>query len=172
MATPGARSHSRGPPEPYFFRVDRSGSVRRILVVAGLLVTVGASLIGGHLVTRLGIDLGHTVSLIGGLIVVSGLILGFGGMALLVFENVYVLIEDEGLLCHENGKETKIPWSELERVEIDKVPGFLRFVRKEGAPVRWFMGSSARDVREKVEESRRKALHGLFRSPRSTPPRV
>jgi hypothetical protein len=160
MATPGVD----------FFRVDRSGTVRRLLVIAGLLVTVGASLIGGHLVTRLGIDLGHAISLIGGLIVVSGLILGFGGMAMLVFENVYVLIEEQGVLCHENGKETKIPWSELEGVELDDVPGFLVFARRPGSRVRWFMGRNAKEVKAKVDEARRKALHGLLRSS-SNPPR-
>jgi hypothetical protein len=147
-----------------FFRIDRSGSVRRLLVVAGVLVTVGASTIGAHLVSRLGPDLGHTISLIGGLTVAVGLIVGFGAMAMILFENVYLLIVEDGVLCHENGKETKIAWTDLERVTVDAVDaGFLVFDRRSGGPLRWFAGKSAPDVCGHVEEARRKALHGLLR---------
>jgi hypothetical protein len=147
-----------------FFRVDRSGSVRRLLAGAGVLVTVGASLIGGHLVHRLGEDTGHGVSLTGGLIVLVGLILGFGGMAMLLFENVYLLIEPDGLVCHENGKETRIPWADLDAVRLEGNSGFVVLARRDGAPLRWFAGKSAKDVSLRVEEAKRKALHGLLRA--------
>jgi len=146
-----------------FFRVDRSGATKRLLAVAGLLVLVGMTTIGAHLVRRLPADLAHTVTLAGGLTLASGLILGFGAMAMLLFENVYLLIREEGLLLHENGKEISIPWSDLESTELDREPGFLRFSRAGGEPVRWFAGNVAKDVHAKIEAARRKALHGLLR---------
>jgi len=147
-----------------FFRVDRSGPTKRLLVVAGFFVTVGATAIGAHLVHRIGPDLGHLLSLAGGLTVIVGLILGFGAMAMLVFENVYVLIREDGVLCHENGKETTIAWGELEKVELDGSTGFIVLHRAEEASVRWFAGQNARELHARIDDARRKALHGLFRS--------
>ena len=147
-----------------FFRVDRSGATKRLLVVAGVLVTVGATLIGAHLVSRLASDVGHLVSLVGGLLVIAGLILGFGAMAMLLFENVYLLIQEEGLLLHDNGKETKIEWGDLEETALDDAPGVLVLRRKGAPPVRWFTGTNVRDVRQRIDDARRKALHGLYRS--------
>lgn len=147
-----------------FFRVDRSGATKRLLIVAGVLVTVGATSIGAHLVSRLSPDVGHVISLLGGLVVISGLILGFGAMAMLLFENVYLLIREEGLLLHENGKETTVDWADLESATLDGTAGFVVFVRKDGEPVRWFAGTNAKDVKTRVEDARRKALHGLLRS--------
>jgi hypothetical protein len=145
-----------------FFRVDRSGSVKRLLAVAGILVTTGATAIGAHLVHRLEADTGHLVSLVGGLTVAFGLILGFGAMAMILFENVYLLITDDGVVCHENGKETKLAWSEIEDVRLEAKLGVLVFARRAGPAVRWFAGNSAASVHAKVEEARRKALHGLL----------
>jgi hypothetical protein len=149
-----------------FFRVDRSGSVRRLLITAGTLVAIGASLIGGHLVHRLGPELGRLISLGGGLTVAFGLILGFGAMAMLLFENVYLLIVEDGVLCHENGKETKIAWGDLDAVKLDEEAGFVVFQRREAGPIRWFAGKTAEDVRTRIEDAKRKALHGLLRASR------
>ena len=148
-----------------FFRVDRSGATRRLLVVAGVLVTVGATTIGAHLVSRLGPDTGHLVSLVGGTMVISGLVLGFGAMAMLLFENVYLLIREDGVLLHENGKETTIGWGDLERATLDGgSTGFLVLQRRDAQPVRWFAGTNVKAVHQRIEEARRKALHGLLRS--------
>ncbi|MBX3204163.1 MAG: hypothetical protein KF764_03790 [Labilithrix sp.] len=147
-----------------FFRVDRSGATRRLLVVAGVLVAIGATSIGAHLVRRIEPDVGHVVSLVGGLLVIAGLILGFGAMAMLVFENVYLLVREDDVLCHENGKETAIAWADLETVSADGTTGFVVFARRGGEPVRWFAGKNAKDVAGRLEAARRKAIHGLLRS--------
>jgi len=147
-----------------FFRVDRSGATKRLLIVAGVLVTMGATTIGAHLVSRIEADVGHLISLLGGLLVISGLILGFGAMAMLLFENVYLLIREDGVLCHENGKETTIGWGDLEQVSVDGTTGFIVFERRGAAAVRWFAGKNAKEVHGRLEDARRKALHGLLRS--------
>jgi hypothetical protein len=144
-----------------FFRIDRSGPTKRLLALAGLLVTAGATAIGAHLVSRLAPDVGHFVSLGGGLTVVVGLILGFGAMAMLVFENVYLLLREEGVVCHDNGKETTIPWSELESVRLDE--GYVVLERKGGEALRWFAGKAAKQIHGCIEEAKRKALHGLLK---------
>lgn len=146
-----------------FFRVDRSGATRRLLIVAGGLVSAGATTIGAHLVSNFTPSVGRALSLLGGLVTVTGLILGFGAMAMLLFENVYLLIQEDGLLLHENGKETTVPWPDLEDTALDGKTGFVVFRRKDGEPLRWFAGESAKDVRLRVEDAKRKALHGLLK---------
>lgn len=147
-----------------FFRVDRSSTTRRLLIVAGGLVTAGATGVSAHLVSNLTQSVGHTISLVSGVVTLAGLILGFGGLAMLLFENVYLLIQTEGLLFHDNGKETSVPWPELEAAVVDaERPDFIVFQRKDGSPLRWFAGGAAKDIHAKVEDAKRKALHGLLR---------
>ncbi len=147
-----------------FFRVDRSGATRRLLVIAGVLVAIGATSIGAHLVSRLSPETAHLVSLGGGLVVIVGLILGFGAMAMLLFENVYLLIRQDDVLCHENGKETVLPWSEIDKVTVEADTGALVFERVGASPFRWFAGKNAKDVCSRIEDARRKALHGLLKT--------
>jgi hypothetical protein len=134
-----------------------------MLTIAVLLIAVGAFFIGGHLVSRIAPDLAHVVSLAGGLTVAVGLILGFGAMAMILLENVYLLISADGLVCHDNGKETKIPWADLSAVTLDTAKGFVVLERRDAQALRWFAGKGAKDVGARVEEARRKALHGLLR---------
>jgi hypothetical protein len=145
-----------------FFRVDRSGPTKRLLVVAGLLVAVGASAIGAHLMHRLESGVGHLISLGGGLTMLTGLVVGFGAMAMMLFENVYLQIRDEALVLHENGKETIIPWAEVEAVDVDG--RYLVIARSDGEAVRWFAGEAAKDVWGRVDDARRKAAHGLLKT--------
>lgn len=147
-----------------FFRVDRSTTTKRLLVVAAILVSIGATSIGAHLIRRLGPSVARLLSLGGGLMVAFGLIVGFGAMAMLVFENVYVLLREDGVLCHDNGAETIIPWAELERVTREGETGFLVLQRVDAPPFRWFAGENADELRRRIDEAKRKALHGLFRS--------
>lgn len=144
-----------------FFRVDRARSVRRLLTVAITLVLVGSTSIGAHLVSRVDEHLAHLISLVGGTMLLGGLVLGFGAMAMLLFENVYLIIQEAGLLLHDNGKETTIPWPDLEAVRVDA--GYVVLERKEAEAIRWFAGKTAKDVSAKVDDARRKALHGLLK---------
>lgn len=144
-----------------FFRVDRSGATRRLLLIAGVLVAVGVTSMGAHLVHRLPPDTRRLVTLAGGGMTLMGLILGFGAMAMLLFENVYLLIREDGVLCHENGKDTVIAWEELAQATLEDGTGYVVLERKGSDPVRWFAGENARVLRERVEDARRKALHGL-----------
>lgn len=146
-----------------FFRVDRARAVRRLLSVAAVLVTVGATTIGAHLVQRLSVHTGRLLSLVGGAITLSGLVLGFGSLAMLLFENVYILFTEEALVLHENGKETKIAWDDLSAVKVGEEKGFLLIERSTGS-LPWFVGAPAAEIATKITEARRKALLGLLRS--------
>lgn len=144
-----------------FFRIDRSGSTRRLLIAGVVLVTGGASAVGAHLVNRLPADVSHLVSLAGGLSMAAGLVLTFGALAMILFENVYLAIHDDHLLLHDNGRETKIPWDELAGAEAKK--GFVELRREGQAVLRWPAGRTAANVAERIAEAKRKGAHGLLR---------
>jgi hypothetical protein len=131
------------------------------LVVAGVLVTLGASTVGAHLMHRLGSS-GAVVSLAGGAVLLAGLVLGFGTMAQMLFEDVYLKIEEAGLLVHENGRETRIAWESLERVDGRGDDGLVVIQPAGTDPMRFFAGKTAGDVAAKIEEAKRKAAHGLL----------
>ena len=65
------------------------------------MVTGGASAVGAHLVGRLATDVSHLVSLAGGVSLAAGLVLTFGALAMVLFENVYLAIHEDHLLVHE-----------------------------------------------------------------------
>lgn len=147
-----------------FFRVDRMGATRRLLVTAVLLVTGGATAVGAHLVRRLPADMSHLVSLVGGVAMIGGLCLAFGALAMMLFENVYMTIRDDGLLVHDNGRETNIAWDDLTKVVVDAPKGIVELRRSEKDPVRWYAGKAAKDVGARIEEAKRKAAHGLLKT--------
>jgi len=146
-----------------FFRVDRSGPTRRLLVVGGILVSCGASTVGAHLMHRLPESTGHLVSLAGGICMIGGLVLAFGSLAMMLFENVYLAVREDGVLLHDNGKETCIAWDDLAAVAIDDDRAFLSLRRVAGEPVRWYAGSSTETIVTRVTDAKRKAAHGLLR---------
>ena len=46
---------------------------------------------------------------------------------MLLFENVYLVIGQTELLLHDNGKETRIEWDDLESIALDEARGVLEF---------------------------------------------
>lgn len=150
-----------------FFRVDRSGTTTKLLVSGVVLVTTGASAIGAHLMHRLPDSVSHLVSLTGAIAAIGGLVTAFGALAMMLFENVYMTIREDGLLIHDNGKETTVPWDELEEVVVLAPQGLVELRRGEKEPLRWHAGSAAKDVGGRIDEARRKAAHGLIIRPRS-----
>jgi hypothetical protein len=145
-----------------FFRVDRSRSTKRLLIVAAAMISFGALSLGAHLVHRLTPTQGNMISVGGGVVTLLGLIVGFGTMATMLFEDIYLAIRDDALLVHDNGKETAVKWDRLEGVDVDASRGLLT-VRCAGEdPLAFHAGASASDVARRIEDAKRKAAHGLL----------
>ena len=147
-----------------FFRIDRSAATTRVLLMGGVLVTCGATAVGAHLVRRLPDGVSRLVSLIGAAGVLGGLVLAFGSLAMMMFENIYLAIRDEGLLVHEDGKETTIAWEELSAVVVDAKSGLVALHRQDKETMQWHAGKTAKLVATRIEEAKRKAAHGLLRT--------
>lgn len=131
-------------------------------MVAAFMVASGAMGVGAHLVRRVPVGLRPTVSIVGGVVMLAGLVIAFGSMALMLFEDVYLSIRVDGLLLHENGRETLLPWDDLTQVAV--LPNGVLELRREGKDaLRWFAGTSVDEVAARVQQARRKAAHGLLR---------
>lgn len=143
-----------------FFRLDRGRPTKRLLTLAGLFVATGGTVVGAHLMHRLSSSDGALLSLAGGITLMIGLLVGFGTMAMFLFENIWVALRDEGLVLHDNGEETVIAWADLGDVTIDE-GGVLVLGRAEKEAVRWYAGGSAKTIAARIDEARRRGKHGL-----------
>lgn len=154
MATPGVD----------FFRVDRSDRTRFFLALAAVMIAGGASAVGAHLMHRFTPHAGHAISIAGGVVMLSGLVLGFGTMATMLFEDVYLVIRDSGLLVHDNGKDVEVAWDELAAVDLDLERGQVALRRTGGDSFVFHGGRSAAGIAARIEDAKRKATHGLLRT--------
>jgi len=139
-------------------------------VFGTIMVALGVSSVGAHLIKRLPESASHTISLVGGATMLVGLVMAFGALAMMLFENVYIAIENERLLFHDNGKEMAVKWDVLEGIEVESKTGILVVKRTEGAALRWYAGKPAADIAGKVREAKRKAMHGLLKTTSTPPP--
>ena len=90
--------------------------------------------------------------------------MAFGALAMMLFENIYLSIRADGLLLHENGRETTVLWDDLTKVVADP-KGFIELGRSGNAEaLRWFAGKGAKDMAVRIEEAKRKAAHGLLKT--------
>lgn len=108
---------------------------------------------------------GHLVSLAGSVVMLAGLFLGFGTMARMLFEDVYLAIREGGLLVHENGTDLEVSWDDLAGVDVDLDRGQLAVCKKSGERLVFHGGQSAPDIAARIEEAKRKAAYGLLRAP-------
>ena len=138
-----------------FFRVDRSRPTRRVLAFGVTMVAMGGGMIGTHLMHRLSDRVGHWVTVGGGMMLLAGLVMGFGTLAAMLFENVYVSLEDKRVLLHENGREAEIAWDDVESAVANE--GIV-VVKKKAADTElvFHAGRAATDIAAKIEEKRRK----------------
>lgn len=137
-----------------FFRVDRSRPTVRVLLFGAALVTTGAGMIGSHLMHRVADPIGHWVTVVGGMLLLGGLVTGFGTLAAMLFENVYVKLEEKHVLLHENGREETIGWGDVTSARAES--GMVT-VTGRSAEIHFHAGRAAADIAAKIEEKRRKA---------------
>lgn len=125
-----------------------------------MLTGIGGTVVGAHLVHRLDSGKGALLSLAGGLTLMAGLLVGFGTLAKLVFEDTWLAIRQEGVVLHDDDAEILVSWDELGEVIVEPA-GYLVFGRAGADPVRWYAGGVAADIAARIAEARRKAAHGL-----------
>jgi hypothetical protein len=141
-----------------WFRLDRAGGTRWLLGTGALGVFVGAGLLGGAFLTHSSEGI-RLVSLAGAALLLFGLFVAFGGMALLLANDDYLAVRADGILLHRASADVLVGWDSLTRVRVEDRAIVLD--GGEGAtPVRIeerYTGATRGELAAHLESLRRKA---------------
>ena len=143
-----------------FFRADLGpAAVRRILMPAALLVALGAPMVCfGVVLRRVSITFMGTVSMM------TGLLLGFIGLSRLLREDRYIGIRGDALVLHlTGGPPLVLAWEDIERITAEA--GALVVVHRAGEELRYagtFSKRKTQAVAVQLDEFRRKAAFHLL----------
>ena len=146
-----------------FFRVDQSKAVRRFLIPAVLLLTVGPPLILFSATMKQ--IRGHGVlGFIGAALMMCGLVTGFGGIATLIFDDRYLAVTERGLVIHLGQDDTFHAWEDL--VAIRAAGDALVLEQKSGPPISVpFPSATLAQIADRLDDWRRKSAWNLAPSP-------
>ncbi len=95
-----------------FYRVDQSKPTWRILVVAVSLLTVGPPMV----LFSAALHKFHgsvAIGVAGAALMIAGLVIGFAGIGLLMFDDRYIAVVEGGVLVHIGKEETFFPWDAI-----------------------------------------------------------
>ena len=160
-----------------FYRLDLSSATRGILIPAASLISVG-SLFVCVAAARFRISIGVPRDLIGffgASVVLVGLVMGFGGMARLLFREGFVGLTLDGIHVRFEARDDFVPWGDLDAIRCDARGRNLELVLRDASSVLLpaVSGPKGLLVRDRIEHLRRKAslnlLVGPCRSPQSLP---
>ncbi|WP_394848169.1 hypothetical protein LZC95_11970 [Pendulispora brunnea] len=98
-----------------FYRVDQSGPTKRILLPALALLTVGPPMVLFSAAVR---KFPHStaIGVLGAALMIAGLVIGFLGIGMLMFDDRYLAVVEGGLLVHLGKEETFFAWDSLEAI--------------------------------------------------------
>lgn len=141
-----------------WFRLDRAGGTRWLLGTGSLGVFVGAGMLGGAFLTHSSEGV-RLVSLAGAALLLFGLFVAFGGMALLLANDDYLAVRADGILLHRGTGDVLVGWDSLTRIHAEE-----RAIVLDGAegdtPVRIrerYTGATRGELAAHLETLRRKA---------------
>lgn len=142
-----------------FYRVDSAAAVRRFLIPAVLLLTVGPPLILFSATMKQ--MPGHgAFGFLGAALMMSGLVTGFGGIATLLFDDRYVAVAERGLVVHLGKEETFYAWDDLGPIACEG--GALVLSPKDAAAVSIPFSKGRIDaIAARLEDWRRKSAWNL-----------
>jgi hypothetical protein len=101
-----------------WFRLDRAGGTRWLLIGGGLFGLVGGALLCGAFLapTR---ESWQAFGTYGSGLLVFGLFIAFGGMALLLANDDYLAVRADGVLLHRAAGDVIVGWDSLSRVRAE-----------------------------------------------------
>lgn len=147
-----------------FYRLDLARATRIILIPAAFLIAFG-SLFVCVAAARVTINLDVPRDLIGffgAATVLVGLIVGFGGMARLLFREGFVGLTRDGIHVRAETRDEFVPWGDVEKVRGEGAS--LELVLRDAPAVALptVSAPSGMVVRDRIEALRRKASLNLL----------
>lgn len=158
-----------GPEREYleFYRLDLSSATRAILIPAAALITVGgvvACTAGARMPLTIGVPR-DMLGFLGAVTVLTGLIMGFGGMARLLRRDGFVGLTVEGVHVRVDARDEFVPWGDLDAIRTAAGGSNLELVLRDSSSVSLPAVSGKRGlvVQDRIEHLRRKASLNILR---------
>lgn len=149
-----------------FFRVDTTGQVRRTLVPAVSLLTLGPPMVLYSAALRK-FPGSHLMGTLGAALMIAGLVIGFAGIAVMLLEDRFVAVAQDGLVVHLSASnETFFAWDDIASIHAEGAELVLVPKGKDAQRVP-FTKKSAQVVAERLDDWRRKSAWNLAPTDRS-----
>ena len=143
-----------------WYRVDRTP--RRTLVVAVILVTLGATGIGAAFVTRLTETASHAIARVSACTMFAGVFMAVGTAWAVIQEDMYLAVRRDAVVLHwSREREEIVPWGDIRSIEA-RGDGAAITIRTEVQAHEWEMRSGAAELAARLVDLRAKAAHGLL----------
>lgn len=141
-----------------WYRADRSARIRRVLMLASMLVMVGA------LVGASAIRWGWGLAFVALALVLSGGVSAIAGLRREMLEERWLALRTDGLVYSRDGKTRRMPWRFIDDVAVEGP--CLVVVLRSGKRVEIrerFAGTTRAALSEHIAQARRRHEHGLLR---------
>jgi hypothetical protein len=151
-----------GDPRAYveFYRADQSGAVRRILLPALALLTVGPPLVLVS-ATMKQVEHHEVLGFVGALLMVLGLVIGFSGITALLLDDRYLAVVEDGLIVHVTKEDVFYAWDDLAQVRCEG-HALVLLPRNSAEPVLVpFSKATIAEIAVRLEDWRRKSAWNL-----------
>jgi hypothetical protein len=144
-----------------WYRVDRTP--RRTLVVAVILVTLGATGIGAAFVSRLSDGVSHAIALGSASVMFAGVAMAVGVAWAVIQEDMYLAVRRDAVVLHwSREREEIVPWSEIDSIVARPDDRALTIATAAQASHEWEVRTGAAELAARLVGLRQKALHGLL----------
>jgi hypothetical protein len=141
-----------------WYRADRTERIRRVLVLASVLVMTGAT------VGAAAIRWGHGLAFVALGLVVSGGVTAIAGLRRELMEERWLALRTDGLVYAHGGKTRRMPWRFVEDARIEGA--VLVVVLRSGKRIEIrerFAGTTRSVLADHIAHTRMRWQHGLLR---------
>lgn len=141
-----------------WYRADRSARIQRVLVLASMLVMVGA------VVGAAAVRYGHGLAFVALLLVLSGGLSAIFGLRREMLDERWVALRTDGLVYVRAGKQRRMAWRFIDDVQV--VGPCLVVTLRSGKRVEIrerFAGTTRASLRDRITQECRRAALGIAR---------
>ncbi len=149
-----------------WYRIDRTESMRRVLIAAGGAMATGSFVVGLSFLTRQPEGMRIVAAVIGFVCVVMGPLIAIVGLRGSLIEDLYLVVRVDGMVIHLEAPETMVSWHDIERIVHDPVAQAVVLRMRSGEQSRLtrpFAGITMEALARRLDECRRKADFQLLR---------
>jgi hypothetical protein len=151
-----------------FYRADPAPRMRKVLVPAATLVTIGGLVMVISFLTRQRDDVRILAACIGVVCIVTGSGSAVIGLRRLLADDWCIVVRTDGLMAQLGREETFVPWGDIERIWFDAGPRAIVVDRRTGGdfrvPEQRYRGTTTEKLAKELDGMRLKASFSMLRA--------